>query len=100
MDGIVTPEAVVLDVETAGVASRVFAGLLDLLISLGIVLVALVMLGLLALPDSSKRLFGALLIALVMMGYPLLSETLMRGRTVGKRAKVGESAEGVGWVGD
>ena len=86
MDGIVTPEAVVLDVETAGVASRVFAGMLDLLISIGIMFVGIVMLGLLRLPDSSAKLFVALLIALVMMGYPLISETLMRGRTVGKRA--------------
>ena len=34
MDGIVTPEAVVLDVETAGVASRVFAGLIDFAIQM------------------------------------------------------------------
>lgn len=86
MDGIVTPEAVVLDVETAGVASRVFAGLLDLLISAGIIFVGMIVLGMLGLPDSSTKLFVALLIALVMMGYPLISETLMRGRTIGKRA--------------
>ena len=86
MDGIVTPEAVVLDVETAGVASRVFAGMLDLLISAGIIFVGMMVLGLMRLPDSSTKLFVALLIALVMMGYPLISETLMRGRTIGKRA--------------
>ena len=34
MDGIVTPEAVVLDVETAGVASRVYAGMIDFGINL------------------------------------------------------------------
>ena len=37
MDGIVTPEAVVLDVDTAGVASRVFAGSAPILAIPGLV---------------------------------------------------------------
>lgn len=44
MDGIVTPEAVVLDVETAGVASRVFAGLIDFAIQMGALVVGLMLL--------------------------------------------------------
>ncbi len=86
MDGIVTPEAVVLDVETAGVASRVFAGIIDLLIQLAILFVGSIMLQLLGLVGSSTKLYVSLLIALVLMGYPVISETLMRGRTIGKRA--------------
>jgi uncharacterized RDD family membrane protein YckC len=86
MDGIVTPEAVVLDVETAGVASRVFAGMIDLLIQLGILLFGSIFLQALGLDGSSRVLYVSLLIALILMGYPLLSETLMRGRTIGKRA--------------
>ncbi|MFK8022822.1 MAG: hypothetical protein AB8G26_02555, partial [Ilumatobacter sp.] len=31
-DGIVTPEAVVLELETAGFASRIFAGMIDAVI--------------------------------------------------------------------
>ena len=86
MEGIVTPEAVVLDVETAGVASRVFAGIIDLLIQIGILLAGSIMLTLLGFVGSSTRLFTTLLFALVVMGYPVISETLMRGRTIGKRA--------------
>ena len=87
MDGIVTPEAVVLDVETAGVASRVFAGIIDFAIQMGIFFVGVLVLGIAgAATDSSLNMGVALLVAFVLMGYPVLSETLMRGRTVGKRA--------------
>lgn len=86
MEGIVTPEAVVLDVQTAGVASRVFAGIIDLLIQLGVLLGGSIMLTLMGLTGSSTRLFTTLLFGLVVMGYPVISETLMRGRTIGKRA--------------
>lgn len=86
MEGIVTPEAVVLDVETAGVASRVFAGIIDLLIQIGILFAGSLMLTIFGLVASSSRLLVSLLMALVVMGYPVVSETLMRGRTIGKRA--------------
>lgn len=87
MDGIVTPEAVVLDVETAGVAARVFAGLIDFLIQLALLFVMSIVLALLGVvATSSVNLGYVLLIAFVMMGYPVLSETLMRGRTIGKKA--------------
>lgn len=86
MEGIVTPEAVVLDVQTAGVASRVFAGIVDLLIQIVILFAGAMMLVVVGLTGSSTRLFTTLLFALVIMGYPVISETLMRGRTVGKRA--------------
>ena len=86
MEGIVTPEAVVLDVETAGVASRVFAGIIDLLIQIAILFAGSLMLTIFGLVASSSRLLVSLLMALVLMGYPVISETLMRGRTIGKRA--------------
>ena len=86
MEGIVTPEAVVLDVETAGVASRVFAGIIDLLIQIAILFAGSLMLTIFGLVASSSRLMVSLLMALVLMGYPVISETLMRGRTIGKRA--------------
>ncbi len=87
MDGIVTPEAVVLDVETAGVASRVFAGLIDFIIQIGILWLGAMVLAISGVTDSSSVNVGiAFLIAAVLMGYPVVSETLMRGRTIGKRA--------------
>ena len=87
MDGIVTPEAVVLDVETAGVASRVFAGIIDFAIQIAILWLVAMLLAISGGADSSSyNMAMALLIAAVLMGYPVLSETLMRGRTIGKRA--------------
>ena len=88
MEGIVTPEAVVLDVETAGVASRVFAGLIDFVVQLAIMFVGTILLALMGViaGASSFNMATALLLAFVIMGYPVLSETLMRGRTIGKRS--------------
>jgi uncharacterized RDD family membrane protein YckC len=83
MDGIVTPEAVVLDVETAGVAARVFAGLIDFALQIGIYFVSVLVLGMLGVAGNVGIV---LLLAFVLMGYPVLSESLMRGRTIGKRA--------------
>lgn len=86
MEGIVTPEAVVLELETAGVASRVFAGMIDLLVQLGILLAGAMVMAMLHLDADSSRLVVILLFSAVIMGYPLISETVMRGRTLGKRA--------------
>jgi uncharacterized RDD family membrane protein YckC len=85
-DGIVTPEAVVLELETAGIASRAFAGLIDLAVQFGIVFVAVMVLSLAGLMESSSRTVMVIILATVMMGYPVLQETLWRGRTIGKRA--------------
>ena len=87
MDGIITPEAVVLDVETAGVASRVFAGLIDLAVQVGMLWVGLLVVAAGGgLDESASTTTASLLIAAVMMGYPVAFETLTRGRTIGKRA--------------
>lgn len=86
--GIVTPEAVVLELETAGVASRVFAGLIDLAVQLAVLFVVLVALAL-AMPslgESGAVTVSAIAAAAVLMGYPVLLETWWRGRTVGKLA--------------
>lgn len=88
MDGIITPEAVVLEVETAGVSSRMLAGLLDLLIQAGIIVFGLVVLGITrtVTSDSGLRTASAVLLTLALMIYPVALETLWRGRTIGKRA--------------
>ena len=86
-DGIVTPEAVLLDVETAGFASRVLAGLLDLAIQGTATLLIALLLAFTVLRDSSGA-FTAFAIATfaTLFGYPILFETLLRGRTPGKMA--------------
>jgi uncharacterized RDD family membrane protein YckC len=91
VDGIVTPEAIVLELETAGVASRVIAGLIDLLIQIGLLVVGAMFIGLMALAfgadaESFGETASAVLITAVIIGYPVVLETLWRGRTVGKRA--------------
>ncbi|TPW13027.1 MAG: hypothetical protein FD127_2284 [Acidimicrobiaceae bacterium] len=87
--GIVTPEAVVLELETAGLASRVCAGLIDLAIQLGALLVAsfvIVLVGGLMRDagESFVQTAFAVTITLILLGYPVVMETLWRGRTLGK----------------
>ncbi|HNJ97097.1 MAG TPA: RDD family protein [Ilumatobacteraceae bacterium] len=84
-DGIVTPEAVVLELETAGVASRALAGLLDLAIQIGLMMVLMIVANLSGLVDSSANTALAIVIAITLMGYPVLLESLWRGQTIGKR---------------
>lgn len=85
---LVTPEAVPLDLEPAGLGSRFLALLLDWAIQ-AVVATALV-LGLLAAASGEgagvAQALILLLLFLVLFGYPAASETLWRGRTVGKLA--------------
>ncbi|MGE3621144.1 MAG: RDD family protein [Acidimicrobiia bacterium] len=88
---IVTPEAVVLDLEVAGLASRALARALDTVIEaavlfaffLAMVLAANTVQGLL----SGWVVYAVIIVvvALVLFGYPVLFE-LTRGRTPGKAA--------------
>ena len=91
LDGIVTPDAVVLELETAGVASRVCAGLIDLAVQVGLLFVAGVAAVLIARMSgggdgSNEETLWAIVITAVLLGYPVVCETFWRGRTVGKRA--------------
>ncbi|MEQ1788555.1 MAG: RDD family protein, partial [Acidimicrobiales bacterium] len=83
--GIVTPEGVVLDFETAGIASRALARVLDALIQ-GAALFALLLLVVLALPGTAGIVAAIIGVAAVVLGYPILCEVLMRGRSPGKAA--------------
>lgn len=93
-DGIITPEAVVLELETAGVASRVFSGLIDGLIQvvIYIVLVLLAILGLSVggsgdgLSSQANGAVAGLVLFLVVFVYPIVSEMVGRGRSIGKAA--------------
>ncbi|MGK2947970.1 MAG: RDD family protein, partial [Acidimicrobiales bacterium] len=82
--GIVTPEAVVLEFETAGLASRGLARLIDALIQgalvLGIVLVGVSLDGWVGIALLISGL------AATIFGYPVACELLMRGRSPGKAA--------------
>ena len=85
--GIVTPEAVLLEFDEAGLASRILSLGIDVLIQ-GAALLGLGFL--VAIIGSSGEAVAIIFIVigvfLVMFGYPILMETLTRGRTVGKMA--------------
>lgn len=87
---IVTPEAVVLDFETAGVGSRSIAKLLDLFVQLAalfaVVMVLSVGIGSAGGGEALAAVVIAISIFLILFGYPALSETLWNGKTLGKSA--------------
>ncbi|HUP85144.1 MAG TPA: RDD family protein [Acidimicrobiales bacterium] len=89
-DGIVTPEAVLLEFDTAGLASRLLAAFLDAAIQLLVLLG--VLLGVYGLSELGLDLGGLgtaflyVLVFLLLFGYPAAFETLWRGRTPGKAA--------------
>jgi uncharacterized RDD family membrane protein YckC len=90
-EGIVTPEAIVLELETAGVASRVIAGLTDLAVQVGLLFVGALIIGFAGTvagidSDSFFQTAFAILLTAVLVVYPVAFETLWRGRTIGKRA--------------
>ena len=85
--GIVTPEAVVLEFETAGLGSRLIARALDTALQ-GAALAA-VLLGVFAAQATAATAItvaGFFLVFLVLFGYPIAMESLWRGRTLGKAA--------------
>lgn len=90
--GIVTPEAVVLDFETAGVGSRIAAAFVDGIVRFGLLLVMLLAGGALgaATSDLLPSWVGVTIIilagALLSLGYPVLFEAFWNGRTPGKAA--------------
>lgn len=84
---LVTPEGVVLEFETAGVATRILAGAVDLAIQ--VVLLLAVSFGALAVAAAGAdggigAAFVYIAVFLVLFGYPAAFETLWRGRTPGK----------------
>ncbi len=85
--GLVTPEAVVLDLPTASPGTRVLARLLDVLVSL-VAFYALVVLvvttGILG--GAVSFIVSAFGVVAVILVYPVLMEGLWGGRTLGKAA--------------
>ncbi|WP_240521649.1 RDD family protein [Amycolatopsis vastitatis] len=85
---LVTGEAVVLDLHVAKLASRALAMALDVLVQFALLFGAFMVLAI-TLPGIDEALGVAILLVLlvlVMVGYPVVFETLSRGRSLGKLA--------------
>ncbi|MGH2705090.1 MAG: RDD family protein [Actinomycetota bacterium] len=90
-EGIVTPEAVALRLDVAGLGTRMIAALIDMLIQTGVLAVTgLLFLGAGSAPGMPGRvLFVAYLVLafVILWGYFPIFEGLWRGRTPGKRSQ-------------
>src|SRR5262245_39402584 len=88
MTGLVTGEAVLLDLRLAKLGSRSVALVIDLTIQFVALLAGGLLLGALASTLDGAAAAAILLtyVVLVIVGYPVAMETLTRGRTVGKLA--------------
>ena len=89
MSDVVTGEAVALDLRIAQLPSRITAAVIDLVVMVCTLLVILLLLLAAGFDTDDDALFAGvyvLLIVLVFVGYPLVMETLTRGRTLGKQA--------------
>ncbi|MEJ5256491.1 MAG: RDD family protein [Acidimicrobiales bacterium] len=88
--GIVTPEAVVLEFDTASVGSRTIAEIIDVLVQLACLVavwtVTAFIVGTVGSLETVAVIVGLVLTLLVLVGYPAGFETLWRGRTLGKAA--------------
>lgn len=87
-DDLVTGEAVALELPAAGIAIRALSGALDLLIAFVALLAGLVVAMMLT-GNADDAIIGAamtVLLVLVAVGIPTATETLTRGRSVGKLA--------------
>src|SRR5262249_27289995 len=87
--GVVTPEAVLLELDTAGLPSRALGALIDAMVQFGMVFAVAAIAGLFAtaggaLPDWAGAIVVTVAIFLIVLGYPAITETLWNGKTVGK----------------
>lgn len=86
MSDIITGDAVVLDLRLARTASRGLAMALDLLVQ-GIALtIAILLLTISSIDGALAAAIDLSITVAVLVGYPMLFETLTRGRTLGKMA--------------
>lgn len=87
---LVTPEAVVLQFETAGLGSRILAAMIDLAIqTVVLVVITLALFGFAGVGDGGATAGVVVLVVAttaVLLGYPIAFEALWRGRTPGKAA--------------
>ncbi|MEU5864935.1 RDD family protein [Nonomuraea sp. NPDC047529] len=88
MSEVVTGDAVVVEVRVAQMPSRAVAVVIDMAVQVIVLIGAYMLLGAFAIV-TDEAMFGAVMIVLlvlVMVGYPVLFETLTRGRSLGKLA--------------
>ncbi|MFL6052380.1 MAG: RDD family protein, partial [Actinoallomurus sp.] len=85
---LVTGEAVALDIRVARLASRALALFIDVVLQLMVLYFCMIFVSLSApVSDSAVTLGLAILVFVgVLVGYPTITETLTRGRTLGKLA--------------
>ncbi|MGK4598276.1 RDD family protein [Amycolatopsis sp. w19] len=85
---LVTGEAVVLDVRAAKLASRGLAMMVDVALQLIVLFVTMLVLSQVAVFGDEALALTLFLVTvvLIMVGYPVIFETLSRGRTLGKMA--------------
>ncbi|HEV2780028.1 MAG TPA: RDD family protein [Actinophytocola sp.] len=88
MSDLVTGEAVVLDLRLARLASRGVAVAIDVLVQAVVLLVVLLLFlaGAGSVDPALRAAIGVVVVAAVLVGYPVLFETLSRGRSPGKAA--------------
>jgi uncharacterized RDD family membrane protein YckC len=86
--GLVTGEAVALDLRPAALPSRIVAGFVDAALQLVVLLVVggVATAASLTLSTAAQQAIGIVLLVLVLIVYPVTFETLLRGRTPGKAA--------------
>ena len=85
---VVTGEAVALDLRPAGVATRALAAVIDFAAQFAAALVIALLLFRFAFTanDAATAAISIAVYVLIVLGYPVLFETLTRGRTLGKLA--------------
>jgi uncharacterized RDD family membrane protein YckC len=85
---LVTGEAVALDVRVARLPSRALALFVDMLLQIFILYICFIFVGLSATVLDSAVTVGLTIVfmVIVFVGYPTITETLTRGRTLGKLA--------------
>ncbi|MFC4531603.1 RDD family protein [Sphaerisporangium dianthi] len=88
MADVVTGEAVVVEVRVAQLPSRAVALMIDMLLQFAAIIGLSMLFGMLSIvtEEAFAAALTILLGALVMVGYPVIFETLGRGRSLGKLA--------------
>lgn len=86
MSEVVTGEAVALDLRPARVPSRLIATLIDAAAQFGLFFLLSVVLGAVQVDGAALAALSILSLVLVLIVYPIVFETLWRGRTPGKAA--------------
>ncbi len=104
-DTVVTPEAVALELDTAGAGSRMVAALVDALLQFGLLLIvgiALAGLGLMGVEGWVIATVAVAALFIVLWGYYIFFEITWRGSTPGKKRMglkvVGTNGQPITWV--